>query len=147
MPETGLEPALLAEYAPETYVSTNSTTRAERTNTLLLNVSTTRLELARLAAPPPQSGVSTNSTTWTYLLFRFAKLQLLFHITKTFFILFCYIKYFILYFKIIYFWEAKYFSFYNKQNHIKMTIFSEENTIFEGKFDRFLSFPLEINIS
>ena len=86
VPETGLEPALLSKYAPETYASTNSAIRANSTylNNLYF-VSTTRLELARLAAPPPQSGVSTNSTTWTLFRFCIAKLRLLFQLIKCFF--------------------------------------------------------------
>lgn len=47
VPGTGLEPALLAKYAPETYASTNSATRA-RVSFLFFLVPRTRLELARL---------------------------------------------------------------------------------------------------
>ena len=52
VPGTGLEPALLAKYAPETYASTNSATRAllskESIFAMLFPlVPRTRLELAR----------------------------------------------------------------------------------------------------
>ena len=49
VPGTGLEPALLSKYAPETYASTNSAIRA-LSFPLLMDclVPRTRLELARL---------------------------------------------------------------------------------------------------
>ena len=88
VPGTGLEPALLSKYAPETYASTNSAIRAfDGQETYLLPRPINRMDyhvnlwfsglqsaflmcpgqdlnLHRLRRLPPQSSVSTNSTTW-----------------------------------------------------------------------------------
>ena len=58
VPKAGLEPAQLAPHAPETCVSTNSTTSA-----ILNLVPGTGLEPAQLAPYAPQTYVSTNFTT------------------------------------------------------------------------------------
>lgn len=75
VPKEGLEPSQLAPHAPETCVSTNFTTSANRIKVdgpsfclwslnFHLLVPRTGLEPAHLAALPPQSSVSTNFTTW-----------------------------------------------------------------------------------
>jgi hypothetical protein len=74
VPGTGLEPAHLAAYAPETYVSTNFTIRARAecfsSNSIAILqcyvnfvVPGTGLEPAQLAPYAPQTYVSTNFTT------------------------------------------------------------------------------------
>ena len=75
VPGTGLEPAHLAAYAPETYVSTNFTIRAfgEILQELKLIVPGTGLEPAQLAPYAPQTYVSTNFTTRAELIFRDGK--------------------------------------------------------------------------
>ena len=135
MPETGLEPALLSKYAPETYASTNSAIRAIYT-LFKLSVSTTRLELARLAAPPPQSGVSTNSTTWTCL-FSFCKITTFISYSENFFHINLLYKILHLVFQDYIFLTDKIFSFDIKQKHSIMAIFLERNTIFENIFVSF----------
>lgn len=85
MPGTGLEPAHLAAYAPETYVSTNFTIRARaeydfrnKTTAILhaivICVPGTGLEPAQLAPYAPQTYVSTNFTTRAIICLRPAKL-------------------------------------------------------------------------